>query len=226
MQRFFSILIAGLLTGLATEVGKEVVASEQLHRAISSMLGLGQAEPGHRTPATTPRPQMPPDGSPASNRPRSAPDGPRRETAPVRPPTGTARVEADRHLYARLKCKWSEETPWQYDSDSYSVIWKCIDRRYFAFQCSANELALVTYGVDRLRIAEFFRYEHLAGHEPPLVAWENRPYYYYPLTRRLFALFSDAPFVSLFRDNGDVLYLDLTSLKRLSNIAFSECMGA
>jgi hypothetical protein len=141
----------------------------------------------------------------------------------MHPEIDTGQSEVNPRLLSRVKCKSSEETHWEREANPRSVISKCVGHGYFGFQCIANEIALVTYGVNRLRIARFFRYEHLAGHDAFLAAQQTEQYYYYPLTSRLFAAFQDAFYVWLITDTGEVLHLDLTNVKSLSK-AFSECL--
>jgi hypothetical protein len=217
MRRIILLLVGGVLTGVATEVGKQVVISEQFHQTVRSMLAPSQSRPGDHPPA---RRRIETTAS-APNRPMSTPRG----LPPAPPPSHTARDDRARPLSPGVKCPSPEETPWQRDEKGDSIIWKCINHRYFSFQC-ANELALVTSGVNKFTTARFPQSAHAGSEDMVLAAERATPYYYYSLNRRLFSRFTDSPSVALVQDNADVLYLDLTNVKRLSKLAFPGCIEA
>jgi hypothetical protein len=226
IQRVFLILVVGVLTGAATEFGKEMIASAQFRGAVLSLLPGSNAEPIPSPSAPPGAPERLHHDSTAPGLPAPPSERPRQDTLPTHPSTEEAHIAVNPHVPSRFKCKSSEETPWEHEVNPDSIISKCVGHRYFRFQCTANEIALATYGVNRLRIVKFFRHEHLAGRDALLVGRQTDRYYYYPLTQRLFAAFRDAFYVSLVSDTGEPLYLDLTSLKYLSNVAFPECLDA
>jgi hypothetical protein len=227
LQRVFLIVIVSVVTGAATEVGKQVIASEQFRQALLWMLPWSKAEPARKPPG----PPAAPDGlrhesAPAPSLPAPPAESARGETSPTHRSIETPHSEVNPHVSSRFKCNSSEETPWEHEANSNWVISKCVGHRYFAFQCVTKEIALVTQGVSRLRMAKFFRYEHMDAHDAVLVAQQAKEYYYYPLTQRFFAVFRDAFYVLLIQDTSEGLYLGLTNVKYLSNTAFPGCLEA
>jgi hypothetical protein len=214
LQRAFLIVIAGVLTGVTTEIGRQIVISEQFHQIVLSRLPRDHAPDMQR-------PGMPSYETQTSGSAVSTPQ----TLHPGPPPAETFPAEGNRHVPVELKCRSSVETPWQRDAEGDSIIWKCMGRRYFAFQCTADDLALVTYGVNPLKLVRFLRSEHDGG-DAKLVAEKATPYYYYALSRQMFTLFKYSSTASFVQDDSKILRLDLTSVRHLSDLAFSGCPGA
>jgi hypothetical protein len=147
IRRLFWLLIAYTLIGAATEVGKLLIAAEEIQHILTYM-HLGKTS----VPAA---PSIPTVGAAP---PTSQPTEPAKPTV-ITPELPKPAVTALEH--ARPTCKITPDTAWTYSMDEAATIWKCMRRQYFAFQCTSNGIIFITERNNRFDGVRYFRSDYI-----------------------------------------------------------------